>query len=262
MLSTLSNLSELPPISTDLTEFLVSQTPEKQLGITTINADYLKNGFISELAETCLTVQEKQLFDTYTFEKRQLEWLLGRICAKQSVLKLIDRTDNLQELTPMDISIDIAANGRPFLNDKTTKLLQLAPEISISHSDRRIIAIAADGYCGIDIQALTDTLFKVKSRFCSEKENTLLQATIDDELTQLGLLWVAKEAVRKCFGSFKTIGFLDMELTGIEHGKSCTFLNLQLDGCYAGVDTATVAASVEDNYCLGGCVVPKEGYHA
>lgn len=262
MLSTLHYLSELPPLPAELTDFLISKTPEKHLGISTINTNHLKNGSIPELAKACLAEQEKHLFNTYTFEKRQLQWLLGRICAKQSVLKFIDHTDNPHELTPLDIIIDVAPNGRPFLNDETTKLLQQAPDISISHSDRKIIALAANGYCGIDIQALTDTLFKVKNRFCSEKENVLLQETVDDELTQLGLLWVAKEAVRKCFGSFKMIGFLAMELTEIDHGKSCTFLEIQLDGHCADVDTVTVAASVVDNYCLGGCIVPKEADHA
>lgn len=262
MLSTLHNVIGSPAAAAGLTDFLVSQTPDKRLGITAIDTTNLKNGIISELAEMCLSEKEKLQFDTYTFEKRRHQWLLGRVCAKQAVLGMIDGSDTGRGLTPLHIAIDVAASGRPLLSAESANLLPVIPEISISHSEHKIIALAADGHCGIDVQVLTDTLFKVKSRFCSEKEDTRLNTAIDDERAQLGLLWTAKEAIRKCFGSFGTIGFLAMELTGIDRTQSCSLLTIQLDQRYAGTDTVTVAASIEDDCSIGACIVRKEADRA
>jgi len=262
MLTPLPETPESLSISASLTDFLISCTPEKQIGVTTIDTDHLVNGAVSELAAACLNEQEMRQFNTYTFEKRRWQWLVGRVCAKKSVLKLLADTGTSQELTLSDIAIGVAPTGRPFLSSTPAEAARPVPDISISHSGRLVIALAAHGYCGIDIQLLTDTLFKVKSRYCSEQEHTLLDAAVGDELTQLGLLWVAKEAVRKCFSSFETIGFLGMELTGIEQSGSCSLLELRLAPGCGGVESVTVAASAEDQYCLGACIVPGEAERA
>lgn len=258
MLSTLHKQPDSPPVSRDLAEFLISCTPGKLIGLTTIDSNHIKNGTSREMVSSYLTEQEKSQLDTYTFEKRRQEWLLGRICAKQSVLDLLSNASGSDQLTPLDIAIEVAPSGRPFVKPGPIGSTLPIPDISISHSNRKIIALAANGHCGIDIQVITETLFKVQSRFCSAQENSLLHTAIDDDLVQLGLLWVAKEAVRKCFGSFRTIGFMAMELTEVNHTESCSFLELQLDRHCAGTDVVTVAASVEDDYCLGACIVPRE----
>ena len=262
MLTPLPETPESLSISASLTDFLISCTPEKQIGVTTIDTDHLVNGAVSELAAACLTEQEQCQFDTYSFEKRRLQWLVGRVCAKQSVLKLYENIAGAQQLLPSDISIGVAPSGRPFLDALSIEPTHPAPDISISHSGQLVIALAAHGSCGIDIQMLTDTLFKVKSRYCSEQEHTLLDAAVGDELTQLGLLWVAKESVRKCFSNLETIGFLGMEVTAIQQSGSCSLLEMRLDQSCGGVETVTVAASAEEHYCLGACIVPGEAERA
>jgi phosphopantetheinyl transferase len=262
MLSTIHNLADGASIAAGLRNFLVSQTPDKHLSITLIDADDLKNGAIHELADTFLNEPEKRQLETFTFEKRRYQWLLGRVCAKRSVLNLIDPPGEPPRFSPLDITIAVAADGRPIAALRSTTKLHPLPGISISHSGRKIVALAANALCGIDIQLLTDTLFKVRDRFCSDKESTMLHEAINDELPQLGMLWSAKESVRKCLGEFTTIGFLAMELTRIEHHQSCAFLELQLNRSCPGVDSVTVVASVEDGYCLSACIVPKAPDHA
>jgi len=262
MLDTAHNPKNLPGVPPELLDFLISQTPDKRLGIAQLDANHLKNGTIAELAASYLAEPEKQQFATYTFAKRRRQWLFGRICAKQSLLQLLEKPGGRNKPAPLDIVIDVAPGGRPFLHETAAALFDSTPDISISHSHDRIIAIAAHGRCGIDVQVLTDTLFKVQSRFCSTAENMLLQSLIDDELPQLGLLWTAKEAVRKSFSSFRTLGFQEMALTGIEHRASTALLTMQLTPSCTGINTVTVAAAVLDGYCLGACVIPEKPGHA
>ncbi len=162
-----------------------------------------------------LNEEEQERYNGYTFVKRAEEWLAGRVCAKLAVKEFL----HFDALAPQDITIINNDTGRPYVHlaggfscGQSTRL-----DISISHSKTMACAMAADSFCGIDIQATTDTLVKVEDKYCLRQEKTLLEKhLVNDSHRALNLLWCSKEAIRKtCSHSF-TPGFLELQLCHIE----------------------------------------------
>lgn len=75
------------------------------------------------------------------------------------------------------------------------------------------------GCCGIDIQEITQTTIKVKSRFLSQEEERFLLSfpglQKHSTETAFTLIWAAKESFRKCFISNPILGFFEVCLTGL-----------------------------------------------
>lgn len=238
----------------ELHRYLSARVPGGELGAVMINRDGLLNGNETELAAFWLTEQERMQLDRYAFEKRRSEWFLGRICAKQSVIDLLSRSQP-EPLLPRDISIEVSATGRPYLALPKTNGTEPIPDISISHSHNKVIAIAGKFSCGVDIQLLTDTLYKVKDRFSSEADLALLASTSEDELVQLGMLWVAKEAIRKCRSSPNLTGFLDMHLEKIRYDSSYRLLDFLVDAPDNSTRSVSTVVHLDQGYCLGVCAI-------
>lgn len=262
MLSEYQNLVSSPLLPDDLKALLTSRTPDNNLGIALVDKSHLLNGHETEFISSWLTDEEHLQLDRYSFDKRRKEWLLGRICAKQSALDLLKSRNGANILTPLEISIGINPSGRPFLEVSENMSTTTQPDISISHSHDKAIAIAAHAHCGVDIQLLTDTLFKVKDRYCTESEAALIDSTSEDELVQLGMLWVAKESVKKCLSAFSHIGFLAIHLEAIRLDQNYRLLDFLIDEPYSGVGTVTVITHIHDRYALAVCTIPKERIHA
>jgi len=250
MLSKNEQFLQLSSLPKDLHRFLSSRFRGNAFGAALYDSAGLINGSEEHLADHWLTGNERIQLDRYTFEKRRREWLLGRICAKQSVIDLLG-SGGTDSLSPKEISIETSSSGRPFLALSERAELKFLPDISISHSHDRVIAIAGNCPCGVDIQLLTDTLYKVRDRFCSDSDRALLDSTSEDELLQLGLLWVAKEALRKCLHGPHLVGFLEMHLKRISYQDDFRLLDFQVDGRDIDRDNVTAVVHVEDDYCLG-----------
>jgi 4'-phosphopantetheinyl transferase EntD len=194
---------------------------------------HLHEGQETALGQEWLHREEQERLQTLHYEKRHLEWLGGRICAKQASLQylhdnnlpnwgqnsiLSTRTLESATLCAPQLQIMTAASGRPLLDNSVLPGDLSPPHISISHSRRYALAVAASTPCGIDIQVTSDALGRVKERFCSQEEEGLLGHELEglqlpDRLT---LLWAAKEAVKKGAELARMPGFLDLALTHIE----------------------------------------------
>jgi phosphopantetheinyl transferase (holo-ACP synthase) len=244
-----------------LHRYLSSRAPGGELGAVMIDRNGLLNGNENKMAAFWLTDEERQQLNRYTFEKRRSEWFLGRICAKQSVIELLG-SSLAEPLLPQDISIEVSASGRPYLGLPKINGANGVPDISISHSHDKVIAIAGNCGCGVDIQLLTDTLFKVKDRFSSEAELALLASTSEDELVQLGMLWVAKEAIRKWGSTPHPNGFLDMHLESIRYDGDYRLLDFLVDVPDSGFQSVSTVVYLEENYCLGVCTSEGTGRNA
>ncbi|MBA3008173.1 MAG: 4'-phosphopantetheinyl transferase superfamily protein [Proteobacteria bacterium] len=182
----------------------------------------LHNGQEKAICEKWLHQVEEEKLNTLHYEKRHLEWLGGRICAKAASLRyLLGSHGNQSEQTSIPaphLQIMPSASGRPFLDCKALPKNLNMPHISISHSKGYAMAVAASSHCGIDIQADSKALDRVKDRFCSKEEEELLgrelkQLQLPEHLT---LLWAAKEAVKKATPLESMPGFLDLMLTHIQ----------------------------------------------
>jgi phosphopantetheinyl transferase (holo-ACP synthase) len=165
-------------------------------------------------AKRCLTPFELERFALFTSPKRKLEWLGGRIAAKQAAMSMICLSEG--EPAPHWLGLEVVADpeGRPFIHavDEPDRIL---PDISISHSRGLAVAMAAgEGRCGIDIQAVTPTVTRVRARFAGAAELTILDALAEDhsQAARLTLLWAAKEALKKAIGTKRLPGFLGLRL--------------------------------------------------
>ncbi len=148
-----------------------------------------------EFVTTLLSPAETQLFASFTYPKRRLEWLGGRLVAKHCLSRL-PTAGRMAPTLYCEHSLLPDENGCPHLDMLPN--LEPAPAISISHSREYAAALVTTTVtCGIDIQQKTAQLARVQERFASEEELTLLQR-ISAPLTRLGIIWTAKEAVKKC----------------------------------------------------------------
>jgi phosphopantetheinyl transferase len=168
-----------------------------------------------------LSNPEQVYLNTLTSEKRKREWLGGRFAAKYVGADMLAQMQNPVPWSELAVIAD--KNGRPFLaaDTKTGAL----PDISISHSGGLAAAMAVSkGFCGIDIQKITDRVVKVRERFCTPNEARLVRsffnASQEIQSSALTRLWAAKESLRKTANTRSLPGFLELELMDIRQGPS------------------------------------------
>jgi phosphopantetheinyl transferase len=241
----------------NLQHLLRSHAPGHVFAITETDTRPYRNGREHEAAAHWLTPEEMKHLERYSFEKRRSEWLSGRICAKQAVLTLLNN-DYGEEFQAHDIIIETRPSGRPYLRIDTEQAVGTDLDISISHSHDMAVSIAADGYCGVDVQHLNDTLFKVKPRYCTDQESAILDEIGVDELHQLGMLWVGKEAIRKSLTSIGLVGFLEIRLEGLNREQGYRVLNFSLDHPFSNVGTLSVVTHVHGPYALAVCTINRD----
>jgi phosphopantetheinyl transferase len=261
MLSLPLNIPNHPLLPAGLKKLLSARAPTEQLAVSLSTIPQTLNGTEQELAQLWLSDEEQAQLIHYTFAKRKHEWLSGRICAKLAALELLSLNGSGEALTPRDLSIISSYSGRPFLDLKGPASGAAGIDISISHSQDMAVGLAGRGRCGIDIQLLNDTLFRVRHRFCADDEAATLDQLPIDELVQLGLLWVAKEAIRKCLSGTRIVGFRELKLNRIReyHGFSLLQFQSELEGItLASAEPLSVVAHHDDSYALAICTAEKE----
>ncbi|MCL2459715.1 MAG: 4'-phosphopantetheinyl transferase superfamily protein [Desulfobulbus sp.] len=163
-----------------------------------------------------LTPAEHEFFQRFRYAKRQTEWLGGRVAAKYCLRQLFATGGSPCLWRRYSILAD--AHGRPRLERPQADCPEAT--ISISHSHGYAAALACQaGSCGIDIQQLTPKLANVAERFAREEELTLIDPQLAT-LTRLGLIWTAKEAVKKCLLSDHPSFFGQIRLTRLEQDQN------------------------------------------
>ena len=151
---------------------------------------------LQPLLTQVLSLAEARLFAGFTFPKRRLEWLGGRLVAKHC-LCFLQHSLHVPPLPYSRYSILPDANGRPCVEELFDSDMH-PPAVSISHSKEYAVAIAqTTGACGIDIQKKSEKLSTLQNRFASPEEISLL-GCIPDIVTRLTIIWAVKEAVKKC----------------------------------------------------------------
>jgi 4'-phosphopantetheinyl transferase EntD len=127
------------------------------------------------------------------------------------------------------------------------------PHISISHSHGLALGLAAECPCGVDIQEVTGTLEKVKGRFVTPAEKNLLYACCPSSEKKgrgLGLIWSAKEAIKKASPLHPLPGFLELSLQKAEKkdGYQLEILFRKHNGKHSSIHR--VFAVAYDSYTL------------
>lgn len=192
-----------------------------------------------------LSPTEQARFAALTFPKRRREWLGGRLAGKCAVLQLAPPP---APVALPALSIPAAANGAPCLSCPSLPEWRL-PAISLSHSDRYAVAMAARARtCGIDLQNTTPQILRVADRFTQPAEIELLRETLPEltEMERLTLLWTAKEALKKGLLSDQPAIFQGVTLQAVRRG-ACLTLGLRYpdDG---GVPAAVRAVALDGHF--------------
>jgi len=208
----------------------------------------LKNAHERNILINLLSKQEKGLFATYSYPKRQQEWLGGRLACKQALFRLPGPMISSWPDQSASLSILPAPNGRPVLTCASASAN--LPCISISHSGRYAVGMAAIGAsCGLDIQIITSKIIKVQSHFAQPEEIDLLNIhapdlNLDEHLT---LLWAAKEAIKKALLHDQPAMFRGVVLQSLNLNH---FYSLKLRYPGGGQQPAEITAVRLDNTIL------------
>jgi malonyl CoA-acyl carrier protein transacylase/phosphopantetheinyl transferase (holo-ACP synthase) len=139
--------------------------------------------------------------DTAKTKKRRVDWLLGRIAAKEAVRKLIQKACG-RALGPHDVEIVNQEGGAPLVRIADAKLPEVL--ISISHTDKVAVALAVLAGAskpGIDAEVVREHEPSFASTFLKPHELSYLancpKESINNELTKF---WSVKEALYKASG--------------------------------------------------------------
>lgn len=213
------------------------------------------NAGLFQSYQSSLSTPEKQILASFSLPKRQFEWLGGRVCAKVALINLL--LDN-EPPEPFDITIGNAPSGRPFATGSKGTEIFSKFDISISHSGDFACALASNCFCGVDLQAFSDTIIRVRERFCNEEDEKIIKrsTSIKHRIAYLTLLWAAKEAVRKASSHRLLPEFLHLRLERVEQKSS----NYTFSFVHSGIE-ADVLCGFHKDYGLAICLT-KEGYHA
>lgn len=258
MLSPYSNQFSSPLLPDNLQALIRAQAPENKLAIALTDIRSPGNSQEKSLEGIWLTDEERQQLNRFSLDKRRAEWLSGRVCAKQAALELLNTGNDSKILQPHDIAVETNPAGRPHLrvNNGINGFSNI--DISISHSHDMAVSIAGHGLCGVDIQFLNDTLFKVRQKYCADSEAAILEDITDDQLQQLGRLWVCKEAVRKCLSPVQLLGFMEIRLERISLEQDCHVLHFQLGDPFANTGSIAVVTHIHSSYALAVCTIAPE----
>lgn len=163
---------------------------------------------------------EKEVFNSFKYERRKQSYALGRISAKLAVKKI----SQIEALA--SINIDSGIFGFPIVKCSEAKNVQ----VSISHSDTLGISIAfkESHPMGIDIEKINSDREKVLYSQISNNELELLQLIKEDNLYGYTTLWCAKEAMSKIIKTGMMLDFNFLEIKDIvreEETLCCTFKN-------------------------------------
>ena len=141
-----------------------------------------------------LSTQEQERLNTFRFQKRRQDWLLGRWTVK----KLVSLALSIENLELDEIIIQNESSGAPFVLLRNVRL-----EGSVSISHRGDFAVAA--YChepalsvGIDLELIEEkTQGFLEDYFTSSEVNQIMKLAQDERFLAASLFWSGREAILK-----------------------------------------------------------------
>lgn len=142
--------------------------------------------------------------------RREIQWLLGRAAAKDAARHCVQLSSG-RRFAAADVILRNEGTGRPYVAGAWQAEMTETPEISISHTEGMVVAVAATASAGVRVgvdtepirapgQDLADAAF-------SDAELALLPvgASAPERSEWVFRFWCAKEAVGKALGSGVTL---------------------------------------------------------
>jgi phosphopantetheinyl transferase len=175
-------------------------------------------------------------------EARRIEWLLGRMAAKDGVCELMKRRHGL-ELCPADVEILPNEHGRPVVGGAWAAHVPSVPAVSISHTEGLAVALTglAEGglTLGVDVERLDHMNDDVRALAFTPEEQRLLSSLGSNGDREWPLrFWCGKEAVSKALGGGTGQGPLGLVVRGVDPASGVLELAATGDGCALAAHTA------------------------
>lgn len=155
---------------------------------------------VQQLSQPWLSAQELQRSQSLANEARKQEFLACRY-ALRSVL-----ADAHQPLHTWRLSAQPGSAPR-VLESLAQAGHQVAPTLSLAHSQSYVLCVSADSAVGVDLEVQPSkrarNVYAIASMACSAEEICTLNAQPDDVLAAavFSQYWVLKEALFKCWGT-------------------------------------------------------------
>ncbi|OGP51726.1 MAG: hypothetical protein A2Y79_02290 [Deltaproteobacteria bacterium RBG_13_43_22] len=174
---------------------------------------------IERLREACLgltLLEIETLFpiEGYLFTPREMEKVLKMgprrrksFTAARIALKDLSRQIGLIDESRPDHTIETLGS-----DNETPCLDQSGLYCSVSHSDRFVVAVAHRHPVGVDIEAVSNKIIRIRHLFLSPSEQLLFsQSTLDPGKTATRV-WTIKEAAAKALGLHLFQAFREVEV--------------------------------------------------
>lgn len=165
------------------------------------------DNFSSEIAKSFLSPAERKVWQSFSNQEKEADWLAGRISVKQALCAYLKR--HTRESIPFH-KIEIKSPGRRkpeyFIQGDGLNHWNQILDISISHSHGMgagaVSEIATEGLVGVDIERIQLFSSEMQNGFLTEEERVSFKnlSAADLEETQT-LLWCLKEAYLKAKGA-------------------------------------------------------------
>jgi len=157
------------------------------------------------LAHLVLSKRERRLWDSLHMpEPRRLEWLLGRVVAKDALRSYLEQRYGMI-LCPADLEILPGEYGRPLPQGAWSRDIARVPLLSLSHVDGVAVALVGDSDTaagvGVDVEHVGRMREETARLTFTPGEQALLASIPNARREDWPLrLWCAKEAVAKALG--------------------------------------------------------------
>ena len=257
------------------TTFLTESVPAEALGdpatrfasafVTDVPFAFFERNeqiWLKIISNIVLAESEREVFSRMKGDvKRRIEWLFGRIAAKEAVRRFMkDRLHARWSYADVEIARD--PYGKPYAKGEWEKDVGSRLDIAIAHTAQFVVALAADhAHVGIDVESVVRDLSQEFADGVFTPEEQDLAASAAKSAHVLVRFWCAKEAVSKALGTGIRYSPRELVVTGYqaESGQ----IKVRLTGawleCFKTFKNRDieVASRVMRDHAVASCFIPS-----
>jgi acyl transferase domain-containing protein/phosphopantetheinyl transferase len=197
---------------------------------------------VDSIARTFLRRDELQQLEAIADAQQRRQVLCSRIALKDAARLWWARTYDEELPHPASFALGHDAAGRPCLQPGDDPRL---PHVTLAHTDKAAIAIAASQPVGVDIEPASRPSMSLLGDFAAPDETILLDrlAAADPAQAWETRLWCAKEAAAKALGTGLQGRPKDFQAVEMDDSGSLQILHVPSGACFA-VSTCLVGEFV------------------
>jgi acyl transferase domain-containing protein/4'-phosphopantetheinyl transferase EntD len=163
--------------------------------------------------------------------ERRIDWLLGRVCAKDAVRVLMGRRMDAMP-APAEIEVVLGEDGHPFVAPDRDAASGAPPHLSIAHAARTAVALAGEADAclgvGIDIEGVESKPDGFTETAFSPAERALISSQPQPERATI-VCWCTKEAVAKALHRGLPNLLREVEVRAMDAGSGLVEVHLRGD---------------------------------